>query len=58
MIDHSGKIHYKDLGQETENIVKAMSKYNLDFTWDLYIDPKDRPKGIEKREELDLKIED
>jgi hypothetical protein len=58
MIDHTGKIRFKDLGAETDSVVKAMTKYNPDFTWELYIEPKDRPKAADKKDELDLKIED
>jgi hypothetical protein len=60
MIDHTGKIRFKDLGAETEGIVKAMTKYNPDFTWEIYIEPKDRPKASDKRDDIDppVKIED
>lgn len=56
VIDHSGKIRFKDLGTDTDSIVKSMAKYNPDFTWDLYIEPKEKFKDAEKKDEL--KIDD
>jgi len=56
ILDYSGKIRYKDLGSETDSIVKSMTKFNPDFTWDVYVEPKEKLKNAEKKDEL--KIED
>ena len=54
IIDHTGKLRYKDLGAETDGIVKSMTTLNPDFTWDVYIEPREKPKAGEKRDELKL----
>ena len=33
MVNHEGVVYQKDLGKETEKIVSAMKKYDLDKTW-------------------------
>ena len=33
VVNHDGVVYQKDLGKETEKIVSAMKKYDLDKTW-------------------------
>ncbi len=38
MVNQDGKVYEKNLGEDTENLVKAIMEYNPDSTWELVKD--------------------